>query len=71
MIHKLTTLLLLIINKTKGCTSHDIVYKIKKLFNEKVGHTGTLDPDAEGVLPVCVGKATKLCEFLLLPDYAD
>ena len=46
---------ILIINKEKGCTSHDIVYKAKKIFNEKVGHTGTLDPLAEGVLPILIG----------------
>ena len=55
---------IIIINKTKGCTSHDIVYKIKKMLNKKVGHTGTLDPFAEGVLPICIGKATRLIEYL-------
>lgn len=51
--------------KPKGMTSHDCVFKIRKLLRtKKVGHTGTLDPDAEGVLPVCVGKATKIVQFL-------
>lgn len=47
--------------KELGMTSHDVVAKIRKiLWTKKVGHTGTLDPEAEGVLPICVGKATKL-----------
>jgi len=55
----------LIINKHKGVTSHDIVFKIRKLFNtRKVGHTGTLDPMAEGVLPVLIGRAAKAAEYL-------
>lgn len=54
------------IYKEKGFTSHDVVAKLRGILKtRKIGHTGTLDPDAEGVLPVCVGKATKLCEFLL------
>lgn len=56
---------IIVINKPKGCTSHDIVYKIKKLFNRKVGHTGTLDPMAEGVLPILVGKGTLLSKYLI------
>ena len=56
---------IIIINKPKGCTSHDIVYKIKKLLNEKVGHTGTLDPMAEGVLPILIGKGTLLSKYLI------
>ena len=53
------------IDKPAGMTSHDVVYKIRRLLNEKkVGHTGTLDPDATGVLPVCLGKATKIIQFL-------
>lgn len=59
---------ILIVNKTKGCTSHDIVYKIKKAFGEKVGHTGTLDPNATGVLPILVGKGTKLSKYLINHD---
>ncbi len=59
---------IIIINKQKGCTSHDIVHKIKKIFNEKVGHTGTLDPMAEGVLPILVGKGTLLSKYLINHD---
>ena len=59
---------IIIINKTKGCTSHDIVYKIKKMLNEKVGHTGTLDPMAEGVLPILIGKGTLLSKYLVNHD---
>ena len=59
---------IIVVNKPKGCTSHDIVYKIKKLFNQKVGHTGTLDPMAEGVLPILVGKGTLLSKYLINHD---
>ena len=59
---------IIIINKTKGCTSHDIVYKIKKMLNKKVGHTGTLDPMAEGVLPILIGKGTQLSKYLINHD---
>lgn len=59
---------IIIINKEKGCTSHDIVYKIKKMFNEKVGHTGTLDPMAEGVLPILIGKGTLVSKYLINHD---
>ena len=49
------------IDKPQGITSHDVVDIKKKLFpNMKVGHTGTLDPLATGVLPICIGEATKL-----------
>ena len=51
--------------KPVGMTSHDVVSKLRKLTNIKqIRHTGTLDPFAEGVLPVCIGKATRLIEFL-------
>ncbi|OQB14218.1 MAG: tRNA pseudouridine synthase B [Firmicutes bacterium ADurb.Bin193] len=51
--------------KPAGMTSHDVVYKIRRISGiKKVGHTGTLDPDAEGVLPICIGKATKAAETL-------
>lgn len=51
--------------KPVGMTSHDVVSKLRKLTNIKqIGHTGTLDPFAEGVLPVCIGKATRLIEYL-------
>lgn len=59
---------ILIINKHKGCTSHDIVYKVKKMLNEKVGHTGTLDPMATGVLPLLIGKGTLCSKYLINHD---
>ena len=59
---------ILIINKHKGCTSHDIVYKVKKILNEKVGHTGTLDPMATGVLPLLIGKGTLCSKYLINHD---
>ena len=53
------------IHKEKGFTSHDVVAKLRGIVGQKkIGHTGTLDPDATGVLPVCLGKATKLCDML-------
>lgn len=56
----------ILINKHKGVTSHDIVFKIRKLYmTKKVGHTGTLDPLATGVLPVLVGRSAKAAEYLL------
>lgn len=59
---------ILLINKPKDYTSHDIVAVIKRLTNEKVGHTGTLDPNATGVLPLLVGKATGLSKYLINHD---
>ncbi len=59
---------IIVINKHKGCTSHDIVYKVKKVFNEKVGHTGTLDPMATGVLPLLIGKGTLCSKYLINHD---
>ena len=59
---------ILIVNKTKGCTSHDIVYQVKKIVNEKVGHTGTLDPMATGVLPLLIGKGTLCSKYLINHD---
>ncbi|ROR30823.1 tRNA pseudouridine55 synthase [Mobilisporobacter senegalensis] len=57
------------IYKEKGYTSHDVVAKLRGILKQKkIGHTGTLDPDAEGVLPVCLGKATKLCDLLTDKD---
>ena len=51
--------------KEKGYTSHDVVARLRGILGQKrIGHTGTLDHDAEGVLPVCLGKATKVCELL-------
>ena len=53
------------IYKEKGYTSHDVVACLRRIVGQKkIGHTGTLDPDAEGVLPVCLGRATKLCDML-------
>src|SRR5690625_6065266 len=55
--------------KPKGMTSHDCVMKIRKIFKtRKVGHTGTLDPEVEGVLVICVGQATKIVPFLTAMD---
>ncbi len=54
------------IYKQKGFTSHDVVAVVRKIIQQKkVGHTGTLDPDAEGVLPICVGKGTKLADYIM------
>ena len=51
--------------KEKGYTSHDVVEKMRGILQmKKIGHTGTLDPEAEGVLPICVGKGTRLCDML-------
>lgn len=60
---------ILIINKPKGYTSHDVVNVIRKKLNvKKVGHTGTLDPNATGVLPILVGQATKVSKYLIEHD---
>ena len=60
---------IIIVDKPKGFTSHDVVNVIRKIYGtRKVGHTGTLDPDATGVLPVCIGKATKVCDMLTFSD---
>lgn len=59
---------IIIINKPQNCTSHDVVYKVKKIFNQKVGHTGTLDPMATGVLPLLVGKGTLCSKYLINHD---
>lgn len=57
------------IYKEKGYTSHDVVAKLRRIVGQKkIGHTGTLDPDAVGVLPVCLGKATKVCDMLTDKD---
>lgn len=56
---------IIIVNKEKDFTSHDVVAKLRGILKQKkIGHTGTLDPQAEGVLPVCLGNATKLCDIL-------
>ncbi len=57
--------------KEKGYTSHDVVAKMRGILRmKKIGHTGTLDPEAEGVLPVCLGRGTKLCDMLTEKDKA-
>ena len=56
---------IIVINKPKNYTSHDIVRKVKKILNQKVGHTGTLDPNATGVLPLLIGKGTELSKYLI------
>lgn len=51
--------------KPQGMTSHDCVFKVRKMLKmKKVGHTGTLDPDVTGVLPICLGRATKVAEYI-------
>lgn len=60
---------LIVIDKPKEVTSHDVVRKVKKILNvKKVGHTGTLDPNATGVLPILVGNGTKLSKYLINHD---
>lgn len=57
------------VNKEKGFTSHDVVAKLRRILGQKkIGHTGTLDPDATGVLPVCLGNGTKLSDMLTDTD---
>ena len=54
------------VNKPAGMTSHDVVSRLRRILNmKKIGHTGTLDPDATGVLPICIGKGTKLSDMLM------
>ena len=56
---------ILLVDKPAGITSHDVVWKVRKLFGtRKVGHTGTLDPMATGVLVVLLGRAAKACEYV-------
>jgi len=56
---------ILALNKPAGMTSHDCVAKIRRIFStKKVGHTGTLDPEVTGVLPICIGRATKIAEYM-------
>lgn len=56
---------IVLINKEKNCTSHDVVNKVKRITKSKVGHTGTLDPNATGVLPLLLGDATKISKYLI------
>ena len=56
---------IIVIHKEKGFTSHDVVAKLRGILHmKKIGHTGTLDPDATGVLPVALGKGTKLVDLI-------
>ena len=59
---------ILLVNKEKSYTSHDVVAIVKKITGEKVGHTGTLDPNATGVLPLLIGKATLISKYLINHD---
>lgn len=59
---------ILLINKEKDYTSHDVVAIVKKALGKKVGHTGTLDPNATGILPVLIGSGTKLSKYLINHD---
>ena len=59
---------IIITNKQKGYTSHDVVNKVKRIVKEKVGHTGTLDPLATGVLPILIGKGTLCSKYLINHD---
>ncbi|MBM6618399.1 tRNA pseudouridine(55) synthase TruB [Bacillus suaedaesalsae] len=60
---------ILLLHKPKGLTSHDCVFKVRKIVKtKKVGHTGTLDPDVTGVLPICIGRATKIAEYVTGSD---
>ncbi|TDM11879.1 tRNA pseudouridine(55) synthase TruB [Macrococcus lamae] len=56
----------LAINKPRGMTSHDVVFKLRKILKtKKVGHTGTLDPEVDGVLPICIGPATRISDYIM------
>ncbi len=60
---------IVIVYKEKGFTSHDVVAKLRGICGQKkIGHTGTLDPEATGVLPVCLGSATRICDMLTDKD---
>lgn len=57
---------ILVVNKPKGMTSHQVVGKVRRILGiKKIGHAGTLDPDVDGVLPLCVGSATRIAEYML------
>lgn len=61
----------IVINKPRGRTSHDMIYFMRRVSGiKKAGHTGTLDPEAEGVLPVCLGRATKAADLIAASDKA-
>src|SRR3954449_5274987 len=62
---------LLVVNKPAGLTSHDVVARVRRVLRERrIGHTGTLDPMATGVLPLVIGRATRLARFLTASDKA-
>jgi tRNA pseudouridine55 synthase len=61
---------MLVIDKPSGLTSHDVVLRVRRILGGKVGHTGTLDPQATGVLILCLGSATRLARFLQHQDKA-
>ena len=60
---------IIIINKPKDITSNNVVNKVKHILNTKVGHTGTLDPNATGVLPLLLGDGTKFSKYLINQSY--
>ena len=52
--------------KERGLTSHDVVFKLRKILKmKKIGHTGTLDPEVNGVLPICLGHATRVSDYVM------
>ena len=59
---------IIVVDKSKEVTSNDVVNKVKRIFKKKVGHTGTLDPNATGVLPLLLGKGTKFSKYLINHD---
>ncbi len=60
---------IILLDKASGLTSNATLQKVKRLFNaNKAGHTGALDPLASGILPICLGQATKIAQFLLADD---
>ena len=60
---------IIVINKPLGLSSNQVLQRVKRLFNaNKAGHTGALDPQASGVLPICLGEATKFSQILLDSD---
>lgn len=59
---------IIVVDKSKEVTSNDVVNKVKRMLNVKVGHTGTLDPNATGVLPLLLGKGTKFSKYLINHD---
>jgi tRNA pseudouridine55 synthase len=57
---------LVVVDKPGGCTSHDVVARLRHVYRQRrVGHAGTLDPEASGVLPVCLGQGTRVTQYLM------